>query len=473
MQIVVLLGFVLVLGLGDPEIEPMLRVPWPMLLAGVGVYWLTVAGLTWLNTRLGLARLAREDRPLHQVVHRQMKTGHLVHLWILAGLAALSAGGLCHAIRQIPAVAMIPLADEALAVGVLVTALVLYWRIGYQFDREVRWQTEQQLMLAGQPVRPGWSAGQQLAFNLRTHVLFVALPVGLILLVRDALLISGFGPAHPTAEIAIMVATVATVFVASPLLLRHVWRTRTLPAGELRGRIEELSQRVRLRFRDVLIWDTGGVVVNAAVMGLMRPVRFVMISDAMLEHMTDEQIIGVFGHEAGHVKHHHMLYMLLFANAALLLCTAATAGAGYLLGFGETVSNIVLLVLLLAAWGVGFGWLSRRFERQADVYGAWCAGVDAEGRGIEYEGVDQLQLGTPWFVAALENVARLNGLPRSGFNWRHGSIASRVGFLQGWANTGGDLRRFNRRMDLVKATMWATFAAAAAATALAWPWLSG
>ena len=55
------------------------------------------------------------------------------------------------------------------------------------------------------------------------------------------------------------------------------------------------------------------MIVNAAVMGIVAPLRYVLITDAMIEQMDDTKIEAVFGHEAGHVKHHHIPCFLLFA----------------------------------------------------------------------------------------------------------------------------------------------------------------
>jgi prepilin-type N-terminal cleavage/methylation domain-containing protein len=64
---------------------------------------------------------------------------------------------------------------------------------------------------------------------------------------------------------------------------------------------------------------------------------------------------------------------------------------------------------------VVFGFLSRRCERQADLYG--CRAVSSEA-----------------FIAALDKVADLNGIPRKRASWltswQHPSIAQRVEFIQ-------------------------------------------
>jgi STE24 endopeptidase len=197
-----------------------------------------------------------------------------------------------------------------------------------------------------------------------------------------------------------------------------------------------------------------------------------MISDALLENMEDRQIVAVFGHEAGHVKHHHTAYFLIYTVGAMQLCLAAVAGlialaplpAAYR-ALGEVVAA---LVTVAAVWGIGFGWLSRRFERQADVYGAWCAGVEGEATGASPAYGSYLATGAGAFVAALENVARLNGTSSSARNWRHGSIDSRVSFLLDWAGGGYSRQAFDHRVARLKLLLWAVLAAGLAGAALTW-----
>ena len=103
----------------------------------------------------------------------------------------------------------------------------------------------------------------------------------------------------------------------------------------------------------------------------------------------------------------------------------------------------LLLSVGLYFWFV-FGYLSRRFERQADVYGSKVVScgisdcpphndLDNELAPDQAAG-SQLSLcpvGIRIFADALTNVARSNGVDRSHHSWRHGSIANRVAFLEG------------------------------------------
>src|SRR5207244_10158040 len=114
---------------------------------------------------------------------------------------------------------------------------------------------------------------------------------------------------------------------------------------------------------------------------------------------------------------------------------------------------------------VVFGFLSRRCDRQADIYG--CRAVScAQSDCHEHDaGVDLLSggrglcpTGIRTFISALEKVASLNGISRErpGWlqSWQHSTIARRVEFLQCVLVDPSLERRFQRTVALVK---WALF----------------
>jgi STE24 endopeptidase len=248
------------------------------------------------------------------------------------------------------------------------------------------------------------------------------------------------------------------VLAMSPLFVRLAWPTYSLPPGALRRRLERAAERVGFRFTDILVWDTGQMVVNACVTGILPRFRYILLSDSLLDSLTPHESAAVFGHEIGHVAHRHFLYFAFFFMGSL----------GVLTIFGDLVSLIdppltyfswltprnafilkellkgstLLIALGLYFWFI-FGYLSRRFERQADVYGSKVVSCDmadcpphtdldnelAPERAVTRE-PSLCPVGIRIFADALTNVARFNGLDRRSPSWRHGSIASRISFLE-------------------------------------------
>ena len=51
----------------------------------------------------------------------------------------------------------------------------------------------------------------------------------------------------------IIAAGAAIIFIFSPLLLRRIWLTRTLPDGPLRTQLEEFCRKIKLGYRNIIL----------------------------------------------------------------------------------------------------------------------------------------------------------------------------------------------------------------------------
>ena len=107
------------------------------------------------------------------------------------------------------------------------------------------------------------------------------------------------------------------VLVLSPLFVRLAWPTHPLPPGPLRDRLEHLAKRYGFRCTDILVWDTGHVLVNAGVTGALPWFRYVLLTDALIENLNPLEVAAVFGHEIGHIAHRHLFYLGFFSVGSL------------------------------------------------------------------------------------------------------------------------------------------------------------
>jgi Zn-dependent protease with chaperone function len=261
-----------------------------------------------------------------------------------------------------------------------------------------------------------------------------------------------------------------TVVLGMPWILRLMLGLKALPDGPLRDRLSAAARRLHFRFSNILQWNTHQGMANALVIGLLPWPRYVVFTDKLLEEFQPDEVEAVFGHEVGHVKHQHMLYYLVFMVTSLavlgmllnvympdLLGGAESEGWG----LGVYLSALPMAAFLLAYVFVVFGFLSRRCERQADVYGCRavsCARPDCTGHGpddrLAADGRGLCATGIRTFIGALERVALVNGISRDrpGFlqSWRHSTIARRVAFLERLLTDPGLAPRFQRRVALVK-----------------------
>ena len=191
-----------------------------------------------------------------------------------------------------------------------------------------------------------------------------------------------------------------------PWVLRHTWDTVPLPRGPERALFEAVAARARFRCSDLILWRTGRQMANAAIVGLFPASRLVLLSDALLLRLGPRELAAVLGHEIGHAKRRHVLAFGAWAIAFML-------GADLLferLPEGQDLAAGALLAALVGVWVVVFGWLSRRFELDADLY---SVGLLRESAGM---------------INALEEVGGLHSRNRG--SWRHFSTARRVDFLR-------------------------------------------
>lgn len=391
----------------------------------------------------------------------------LVHDW-LAPIGSVS-------IQASQSVQHLALALPGVLLGTLPAMLAWLglWWAQFPADRALREQSMLDQLEQDLPLHAPPTFRRYFLAAFRIQVLFVLLPVLLILLLRD-LVMAGISLSGITIddlaalENWTVLPTAAAIFLIAPEILRRVLHTRPLDPSPLRARLEEICRRRKLRYREILLWDTQNSMCNAAVMGLFAPVRYILLSDLLLETMTDEQIEAVFAHEVGHIAHHHMAwYAVFFAGLTL-----AMIGPGYYLDTWimqrlqelhilsirlSTVHEVLSTLSILALILVVFGYLSRRFERQADVFAArmlqsnW--GTDAQPSRAARLAGHVGQYGATLFASALHRVAVVNNIPLAAPSWCHGSMAKRMRYLQTLSIDPTLTRRFDRDMSRLYTAM--------------------
>jgi Zn-dependent protease with chaperone function len=209
-----------------------------------------------------------------------------------------------------------------------------------------------------------------------------------------------------------------------PFLLQRTWDTQPLPPGPLRDLLEAQARAAGFRCRDILVWRTESQMANAAVVGIAPRLRVVLLSDALLSQLLPRETLAVFAHEVGHARRHHVLVFVAWSVAFFLFVDLATLS--WLPD--DALAAGAVLGPALAAWYLGFGWLSRRFELDADLF------------SVELLGDEQPMIG------ALEAVGGPHGYTRR--TWRHFSTSDRVAFLRRLPlepELGEELRRRLRR----------------------------
>jgi Zn-dependent protease with chaperone function len=244
---------------------------------------------------------------------------------------------------------------------------------------------------------------------------------------------------YPELVIVAFVPMMALVYTLIPVLARFLWTVESFPKGHLRGRFEMLCKKNGVKIRDILLWRTGRAsIINAAALGLFGRLRYVIITDGLLQHLSDSEVEAVFGHELGHAKHHHIATYAAFLIVISFLTTVIMNFAGT----GNTIIDSILQLVLTFGIFIGlvFGFISRRFERQADMFGCKVVGD------------------TMTFVNALEKVALYSGNVRNLRSWMHSSIEKRVRFLVAAMHYPEIGRRFQANVRMLAGGIIAAFA---------------
>jgi len=470
MQLIVIAAFAIVLsmpprGWPDVWVESL-----PLTLALVAAQMLIPGLLTGAGAVLATWRLRRggSDGSAHRLYGGFTAAARV---GLIAGLVVTLVGTSWHnVVRHTLGLGAVPLVDELVLLMPFFAGVLLCWLAAYPAERVLRLRPPSGLKAdeAGGQVSGtsdgsdadgrAWPLAEYMMFNIRHHLLLMAVPMAVILLAKDVAdsyrreLADWTGA--PWAAEACLAATAGVMFLVAPVIMRRMWTTVRLADGSLRQMLENLCGRIGLRYREILLWRTGRMVVNAAVMGLLWPVRYVMLSDGLIEALAPREVEAVFGHEAGHVKHHHLFFYVLFAAAAAMIAFGGfeLARRFWTLPISPSEQTLWALSVMLPIWLGGFGWVSRRFERQADWFAVTCLASEVGDAGSDLP-VRQT-MAAELYAATLYRIAVLNGIAPEARSWRHSSIASRMEFARWCARDAAGLRRFTRSLWWVKLVLF-------------------
>jgi STE24 endopeptidase len=219
----------------------------------------------------------------------------------------------------------------------------------------------------------------------------------------------------------LVIAAVLMIVVVNPLIFLLALDTYELEPA-MRERLLEPCRKLRFRVRDVRgmrgRWQK---TANAAMLGFIPPLRYVVVSDYLLDHFKDDEVDAVMAHEIAHGKQHHLLKKLGALALAVVVLAQVVLGLEVLMGgIGVAIwfALPVLFPLLLIIEGV----LGIRLERKADEYAVDVVGLDPALRAINK-------------LAELNHVRR-----RTGFLWdmltQHPGIEQRLEHMRRRAGLG-------------------------------------
>lgn len=436
-----------------------------VLLAAVGALAVASAGRS-MDTASGASVASA-----HDFATRSIRLTHLAAvLWYTVSVVVI---GWAEAVRGL--IGDMILVDEwAIIAPPIVVMLAGWWALG-GIERRVR---EAMLYRGLHEGRPLYSIPSRVGFawqSARHQLMPVLIPASLITAWSESVAWAGphaadwFGIHAPDAPLhagvaaamaAAQLAGVVVVFALMPAAIRLVWDTVPLTAGPLAELLADVCRRNAVRVARVLVWRTHGSLHNAAVMGVFAPLRYILVTDGLIESLRERELEAVASHEVGHVRERHLIWLALSTMAAVGgFATALALGAEWLMPDAASGGTLQagLAVASLIGGLVVFGFVSRRFEWQADAFAA--KDLSRAPRplpdGLPAQAADVVTgEAAAALIGALGEVAALNGLDPRTFTWRHGSIVERQLRLRALVGTPLNslpIDRIVRRLKLVTA----------------------
>jgi Zn-dependent protease with chaperone function len=237
--------------------------------------------------------------------------------------------------------------------------------------------------------------------------------------------------ATSTGQILFFLFFLIAVVLTGPAMIQKFWRCRSLEPGLVRSRIENLSSRAGFTFANIVYWPVlGGRMITAGVMGLIKPFRYLLITEALLEYLSPEEVDAVVAHEIGHVRKRHLQFYLFFFTGYMIISYTLfdliliailyvpqlypvmeqiqgrqSTATSALFSLGAVLSFLIYFRYI-------FGYFMRNFERQADAF------------------VFTLFNSSLPLITTLQKIAMTSGQPANKPNWHHYSILERIYFLR-------------------------------------------
>ncbi|MEZ4576474.1 MAG: M48 family metalloprotease [Desulfobacterales bacterium] len=103
------------------------------------------------------------------------------------------------------------------------------------------------------------------------------------------------------------------IAIIGPVLILKFWGCRPCCLARSGTGLNSCAGKRNMHYRDIMVWPLfGGRMITAGVMGLVRRFRYILITPALMRHLTPYEIDAVIAHEIGHIKKHHLFFYLVF-----------------------------------------------------------------------------------------------------------------------------------------------------------------
>lgn len=255
----------------------------------------------------------------------------------------------------------------------------------------------------------------------------------------------------PAGQILFFAVFLVALMIFLPRFIQQWWGCRPFETTDKVRELKTFILKTGFRYRDLLKWPIfEGRIMTAGIMGIVPRYRYLLITDALMEILSVEELKAVVAHEMGHAKYRHVLFYILFVLGYIVLTSglfdpdlfslffAAQPFFQKLLESGGSQAmtlfylflSLPILLTLVVYFRYVMGFFMRNFERQADLESA-------------------VAMGSPRpTISSLEKIALLSGNSRDLPSWHHFSIKDRVEFLWRFLSEPGLVKKHNRKVAL-------------------------
>jgi Zn-dependent protease with chaperone function len=243
----------------------------------------------------------------------------------------------------------------------------------------------------------------------------------------------------------------AIIAVFFPYSLVRIWKCPAIPENSERKILENFSKKAGVNFSDMVLWDMfDSTLITAGIVGLIKQFRYLLVGPILLKILDPDELESVLAHEIGHIKNRHMFFYLffilgytLFSYGLLKIIYAFILSRDFLFNILfsnnqsnnnllSTISIAIILLFILFYFRYIFGFVSRNFERQADISALELKG-NADG-----------------IISALNKIAAAGSHSRTAPSWHHFSIAQRTEFLEDCQQHPGLVNKHHKRVSRIK-----------------------
>ena len=233
----------------------------------------------------------------------------------------------------------------------------------------------------------------------------------------------------------------ALTLVFLPACMIFCWRCHPIGNVDLKERLERMCASLNFRHAGLKIWSAMPHSFTAGIIGVVPAFRYILFTPALLNRFQPEEIEAILIHEIGHNRYKHLLLYpfimtgMLILGALLLIglensLLSALDPISQELGYYSLVMGLFILYALVLGiyFRVIFGFFSRLFERQADLY------------------IFESPHSPIYLIQAFDRLGVVTGHTHSHPSWHHDSLQKRIHFLYKAMENPHLIQRHHRRV---------------------------